>query len=437
MSRSTIFALSSGAPPAGIAVVRVSGPAAADALRQLCSTGAEAVAPSLPTPRRATLRTLYDAQGHVLDRALVLWMPGPGTATGEDMVELHLHGGRAVVAAVLAALAAIPGFVPAAPGEFTRRAHASGVLDLIEAEALADLLAAETESQRRQAMMQGHVVSQQVRSWRERLLVLGAAVEAALDFADEDDVDAEAMDDVVHGAGALRADIDAWRQRPSAERLRDGFRVVIAGPPNAGKSSLINAIAGRSVAITSDIAGTTRDIIEAPLAIYGIPMVFSDTAGLREETNDVIEGLGIDRSREAIERADIVLWLGPGEQAPEHPNRVLVGSKADMNPDARGDVVVSAVTGEGLDALLRHVSDIARTLLPVEGEAAVTARVRDALDDVSAILSAIDHDRAIASDPILLAETLRQARVRFDALLGQSGVEDMLDALFGRFCIGK
>lgn len=416
----TIFALSSGAPPAAIAVVRLSGPEADAALRRLAGR--------LPEPRRATLATLR-ADGQVIDNALVLRFPGPRSATGENVVELHLHGGRAVVAAVTRALGAMPGLRPAAAGEFTRRAFENGRIDLAEAEGLADLLAAETESQRRAALMlAGGALGRQVELWRRALLDLAARVEATLDFADEGDV---APDDFPDGLAALADEIGGWLARPGAERLRDGVRVAIAGPPNSGKSSLLNALVGRDAAITSAVAGTTRDLIEAPVAIGGMPFVLVDTAGLREG-GDEIEAIGIARARAALAAADIVLWLGPPDEAPEGAMRIH--SKADLGPpSSQTDLAVSAVTGEGLARLAQLLCARAASLLPAEGEVALNARHRAALADVVARL----RDGAAAADPLVVAESLRLARLALDRVTGRAGVEDMLDALFGRFCIGK
>ncbi|HRE34185.1 MAG TPA: tRNA uridine-5-carboxymethylaminomethyl(34) synthesis GTPase MnmE [Sphingopyxis terrae] len=439
MASETIFALSSGMPPAAIAVVRVSGAHAADAVR--------ALAGRLPPPRHASLADLTDATGAPLDRALILWFPGPNTATGEDLAEFHLHGGRAVVTAVEAALTALPGLRRAEAGEFTRRAFLNGRIDLAEAEGLADLLAAETESQRVQALglVSGHV-SRAVAAWQERLLALMAAAEAELNFADEDDVDVYegAAARLVAGMAALAAELGEWLARPAAEVIAEGLSVVIAGPPNAGKSTLINALAQRELAIVSPVAGTTRDIIETPLALDGIAMRFSDTAGLRGEGADVVEAIGIDRARAAVEAADIVLWLGPPRDAPDHPRCILIAAQADhwrgdaaAEADAaRCDLILSAATGEGMEALHGMIVDIARTLLPREGEAALRQRQRAALAEAQQWLG-IDPGSREVGDLILIAERLRLAAGVLDRITGRVGVEDMLDALFGRFCIGK
>lgn len=426
-------------PPAAIAVVRISGPAAGMAV--------EALAGRLPPPRRASLLELSDAAGAPLDRALILWFPGPATATGEDLAELHLHGGRAVVAAVEAALGATPGLRRAVAGEFTRRAFENGRIDLAEAEGLADLLAAETESQRVQAlgMASGHV-SRAVAGWQERLLGLMAGAEAELNFADEDDVEVYegAAQRLTAGMTALGGELDAWLARPAAEVIAEGLSVVIAGPPNAGKSTLINALAQRELAIVSPVEGTTRDVIETPLALDGIAMRFSDTAGIRAAGADRIEAIGIDRAKAAIEAADILLWLGPPQDVPDHPRAILIAAQADRwrgdaaaeAAAARCDLTLSAATGEGMEPLHARIVEMARTLLPREGEAALRQRQRAALADARQWL-AVEPDTREADDLILIAERLRLAAVALDRITGRAGVEDMLDTLFGRFCIGK
>lgn len=426
-------------PPAAIGVVRVSGPQAGEALRQLAGR--------LPEARRAVLAELKGADGHALDRALILWFPGPATATGEDLAELHLHGGRAVVGAVEAALSVLPGLRPAVAGEFTRRAFLNGRIDLAEAEGLADLLAAETESQRVQAlgMVSGHV-SRAVDAWQDRLLTLMAGAEAELNFSDEEDV--ELLDHCAHrlveGMKLLGAELDDWLARPAAEVIAEGLSVVIAGPPNAGKSTLINALAQRELAIVSPVAGTTRDVIETPLALDGIAMRFSDTAGLRGEGADAIEAIGIDRARAAVEAADILLWLGPPREAPAHRRCILVAAQADRwrgdaaaeAAAARCDITLSAATGEGMEQLHQYIVEMARTLLPREGEAALRQRQRAALREAKDWLMVEEGSRE-AGDLILLAERMRLASTALDRITGRAGVEDMLDTLFGRFCIGK
>ena len=422
----TIFALSSGAPPAAIAVVRVSGPSAEMALLALSGR-------RLP-PRKAVTVSLRDKDGALLDRALALWLPGPHSATGEHVAELHCHGGRAVVAAVEAALAALPGLRRAEPGEFTRRAFTYGKIDLAEAEGLADLLSAETELQRQAAnAMAGGVFSREIEDWRERLLALSAAVEAVLDFADEDDV-AALPGDFVARVESLLEEVAAWLARPGAEALREGFKVVIAGPPNAGKSTLFNALVESDAAITAPLAGTTRDVLTHPVALAGVPFRFVDTAGLREGAGDTIEAIGIERAYLALEGADLVLWLGPDADGPPgaweiEPQADVAGHRAKTTPRHR----LSARTGEGMDALRADLITHARQTLPRPGEAALSQRQHRLLSEAAEALGSA----ASLVDPLLVAESLRLARVAFDALLGRTTTEDMLDALFGRFCIGK
>jgi len=420
-SADTIYALSSGAPPAAVAVVRISGPRADAALADLAG--------ALPEPRRTRLATLRH-NGEVLDKALIIRFPGPASATGEDVAELHLHGGRAVVTGVLAALKEIPGLREAVPGEFTRRAFEHGRIDLAEAEGLADLLEAETETQRRAAMrLAGGALSREVQRWQERLLGLAAEVEAALDFSDEDDVRPLAAD-FDERLGTLRQELANWLARPPAERLKDGIRVVVAGPPNAGKSSLLNALVARDAAIVTALPGTTRDVIEVPAAIRGVAFLFIDTAGLREPA-DAIEAIGIDRARLSLEAADILLWLGPPAERPV--NAIQIHSKADLGAAVREPGLrLSAPTGEGLDRLIDVLVEEARALLPREGEIALNARHRTAVEDMLAGIADAGSD-----DLLIAAEGLRGARAAADRITGAAGVEDMLDALFGRFCIGK
>jgi tRNA modification GTPase len=425
----TIYALSSGSPPAAIAVVRISGPGADGALAKLAG--------KLPPPRQATVAALRTSDGaERLDKALVLRFPGPQSATGEDVAELHLHGGRAVVAAVLEALAAVEGLRAAEPGEFTRRAFENGRIDLAEAEGLADLLAAETQSQRRAALaMAGGSVSRLVAGWQARLLDLAARLEASLDFSDEGEVGEALPSGWRADLDRLAGEIGTVLDRPPVERLRDGVRVVIAGPPNVGKSSLLNWLAGREAAITSAIAGTTRDLVEAPTAIGGAPFLLVDTAGLRESADEV-ESLGVAKARASLAAADLILWLGPPEHCPDGDRSMIVESKADLRggpPSPLAQVSVSAETGEGMDRLVRLLIDRARELLPRDGEVAINERHRQAL------FAAVQHMRADSqsADLLVASEGLRQARAALDRVTGRAGVEDMLEALFGRFCIGK
>ena len=422
----TIVALSSGAPPAAIAVVRVSGPEAGKALERLAG--------SLPKPRLASLRTLR-AGGEMLDRALVLWLPGPHNATGEDCAELHLHAGRAVIEAVTDALVAMPGLRAAEAGEFTRRAFAHGRMDLAEAEGLADLLEAETELERKAALaMAGGALSTAIEGWLDRLLGLSARVEAVLDFSDEDDV-AGLGDGFRADVAALADDLAEWLAAPRAEHLREGYRVALAGPPNAGKSTLFNALLDEEAAIVTERAGTTRDVLARSVAIQGVPFTIVDMAGLRNETADPVEAIGIARAGEELGRADCVLWLGPEGDGPE--GAVEIDAQCDLPERAaksRPEMSLSAVTGEGMTELRVYLVRRATTaLLPPGGIRSVTARQHSLLREArDAILRSME-----TADPLLAAENLRIARVAFDRITGRDSTEAMLDGLFGRFCIGK
>jgi tRNA modification GTPase len=422
----TIFALSSGAPPAAIAVVRISGPQAREALIHLIG--------KLPRSREAKLASLRAADGSLLDQALVLWFPGPRSETGEDCAELQLHGGRAIVDAVYAELRTINGLRLAQPGEFTRRAFANGQIDLLQVEGLADLVAAETQLQRRAALGNGGgSLSRKVESWRQRLLALSAQVEAALDFDDEGDV--AGLDEAFAAALAeLSAELQQALAAPSAELLREGFRVALAGPPNAGKSTLFNSLIDRDAAIVTPIAGTTRDVLVQPAAIEGVPFTFVDMAGLRDESGDEVEGIGIARARQEIETADCVLWLGPEGEAPE--GAWEIEARCDLAEGTRKDAPahrVSAVTGGGVDELRRALVEHARAAMPKAGDLALGRRQRELIGGAAEALA----DAAAIRDPLVIAEHLRTARAAFDRLTGRAATEDMLDALFGRFCIGK
>ncbi|WP_394730249.1 tRNA uridine-5-carboxymethylaminomethyl(34) synthesis GTPase MnmE [Altererythrobacter sp. GH1-8] len=422
----TIFALSSGAPPAAIGVIRVSGPRASAALQALVGRSVE--------PRRPSLARLRNSEAEVLDEALVLWFPGPKTATGEDLAELHCHGGRAVIAAIEAALAKIDGLRAAEPGEFTRRAFANGRIDLSEAEGLADLLSAETEMQRSAALaMAGGSFSRLVEGWRNTVLDLSAEVEGVLDFSDEED-SSDMPEDFAIRVGVLVGELEAWLARPRAERLGEGFRVILAGPPNSGKSSLFNSLLENEAAITSPIAGTTRDVIERAVGLSGVPFTFVDTAGLRDDGEDPIEVIGVQRARQAAERADLVLWLGEEGEGPIGAWEIASRCDApDFRPKVNPRHCVSVVTGEGIDALRSDLVATARGALPKPGEAALNARQHALVADAHFALC----DLRERSDLLLVGEGLRGARVAFDRLIGRSTTEDMLDTLFGRFCIGK
>lgn len=426
MAAATIYALASGRPPAAISIIRVSGPQAHEAGLRLAG--------ALPEPREAALRELrHPGDGSLLDRGLVLRFDGPASSTGEDVVEFHIHGGRAVGDAVLAALGSLDGLRRAAPGEFTRRALANGRIDLTEAEGLADLIEAETETQRRAALALAEGgLRRQIEQWQDRLLALSARAERAIDY-DEDDHGADP--ELCRDCGALASELGEWLDRPRIEPLRDGVRVVVAGPPNVGKSSLLNAIAGTERAIVTAVPGTTRDHIEVPLALGGIPLVLTDTAGLRP-SDEPVERIGMARSRALIVAADVLLWLGEPGDAPPHPRRLLVHSKCDLperTAPPPGSLTASALTGEGLAALLEQVARLAEDLLPGEDALALNRRQAVHLDEAREALARA----AVQNDVVTVAEELRLAGGAFDRLTGRAGVEDVLDALFARFCLGK
>ena len=427
MSADTIFALSSGRPPAAISVIRISGPQARRA--------GELIGGELPAVKTAALRELRGpSTGELLDEALVLRFDGPASVTGEDVVEFQCHGGRAVVDSVLAALTAIDGLREAKPGEFTRRAFKNGRIDLTEAEGLADLIEAETESQRKAALTVAEGgLRKQIELWQERLLGLSAQAELAIDYSDDDQPDSNPS--LSRECSALAHELNGWLERPRIEPLKDGVRVVIAGPPNSGKSSLLNAIAGQEKAIVTDFPGTTRDLIEVPLALEGLPLVLIDTAGLRE-TTDQVEAIGVARASVLAERADLLLWLGEPAAAPDHPRLIRIHAKSDLaerRDVPQGSIGVSSVSGNGISELLSHVRDGAKALLPGEDAIALNRRQAEHIAEAAAAL----RDAAASSDFIFIAEHLRLARSAFDRLTGRAGVEDVLDALFARFCLGK
>ncbi len=426
----TIFALSSGAPPAAIAIIRISGPSAFAAVQLLAGR--------IPAARRPSLAKLYDPIDHaLLDEALLLLFPAPNSATGEDLAELHLHGGRAVVRAVERALAAIPRLRPAQAGEFTRRAFLNGRMDLNEAEGLSDLLLAETEHQRRAAAnMIGGGFSRAIGGWREELLHISALTEAELDLSDEDDVADQNTNVICDACNRLAEEIHQLLQQPQAEKLRDGLRIVLGGPPNSGKSTLLNALAAREAAIVSDIAGTTRDVIEVPISIEGIPLILTDTAGIRNECGDPVEAMGIARARGAFAGADMILWLGPQGEGPNHPAVIEVDTKSDLAADRikSGDALwVSGKTGAGLAAMVAEILHRARGMLPPADGFAVNARQRGWLTEAAGALRLA----SAADDWLIIAEQLRLARLALDALTGRAHTEDLLDTLFGTFCVGK
>lgn len=426
MSTETIFALSSGRPPAAVSIIRISGPLAHEAGRQLAG--------GLPKARYAAVRTLRCPDGGVLDDALVLRFDAPASSTGENVVELQCHGGRAVVDALLGALHEVEGLRPALPGEFTRRAFENGRIDLTEAEGLADLIEAETETQRKAALALAEGgLRRQVEHWQQQLLQLSARAEAAIDYADEDEVGLDPA--LIGDCSDLAGELSSWLERPRIEPLKDGVRIVVAGPPNAGKSSLINAIAGQERAIVTDIPGTTRDHIEVPLSLGGVPILLTDTAGLRE-TEETVERIGVERSRVLVRGADVLVWLGEPGDAPSHPRMVRVYPRSDL-PERKcapeGSLAISALTGAGLAQLLERAEELARAVLPAEDAIALNRRqamhIAEARDSL--------HALKVTTDVVLVAEHLRSARAAFDHLTGRAGVEDVLDALFGRFCLGK
>lgn len=338
-----------------------------------------------------------------------------------------------MVEALLASLAEIEGLRQAEPGEFTRRAFENGRIDLTEAEGLADLIEAETESQRKAALALAEGgFRKQIANWQERLLGLSAQAERAIDYDEED----ETVDPALLGdCAALAVELRQWLDRPRVELLKDGVRVVVAGPPNAGKSSLINAIAGEERVIVTDVPGTTRDHIEVPLSLGGVPIRLTDTAGLRE-TADRVEAIGVERAGKLVEMADVLVWLGDGGEAPAHRCLVRVHAKADLpGRDAApaGSLPVSSATGEGLTTLLQRIEAKTRTILPAEDAIALNRRQAAHIEAAAAALGSA----AAAADLVIVAENLRFARAAFDRLTGRAGVEDVLDALFSRFCLGK
>ncbi len=432
----TIFALSSGALPAAIGVIRISGPRAVEAAATLIGP--------LPEARQARFRRIVDPEtGELIDECVAMWFPHGRSETGEDLVELHCHGSRAAVRAVEDALARRDGLRLAAPGEFTRRAFLNGKTDLARIEGLADLIHAETAPQRRAAMaMMGGALSRRIGEWSQRLMAISAKIEAVLNFSDEGDVDEDGLRaGVTDEMAALAADLAADLARPSAERLKDGIRVVIAGPPNAGKSTLLNALAGRDAAIVSPIAGTTRDVIEVPVALGGVPFLLADTAGLRDAQGDPIEAIGIARANAMLEASDIILWLGAADEAPDVPAMLLpIRAKTDLavalpglGPRAPAQLAVSATTGQGMDALVTALLQAAGQLLPRPGDYALSARQRAVMARAHQALA----EGAALTDDILIGESLRTALAALDEITGRATTEAVLDELFSGFCIGK
>lgn len=433
----TIYALSSGGLPSGVAVVRVSGLGTVEALNRLAG--------GLPQPRAAKLRSIRGRNGQLIDQGLVLFFSGPASFTGEDCAEFQLHGGKAVVNALLGELSNL-GFRHAEPGEFSRRAFQNGKMDLVEVEGLSDLLAAETEMQRRLAVehSSGHL-SQLYSDWTRRLVHARAMIEAELDFADEDDIPGSISDVIWADMTALEREIVEHLQgAPIAEIIRDGMNVVIAGAPNAGKSSLLNLLAKRDVAIVTEIAGTTRDVLSVDLSLAGFTIKLHDTAGLRE-TDDPVEREGIRRARVALENADLVIFLSetPDQfvgQQDIPPGAIRVGTKIDSKPgvwdNAAADVLISAKTGEGIERLIDLIADRLPNVTSASNLALPSRRrhvdcLREAGKAISASLAAKQHGLDIQ------AEHLRIAGDALGRITGRIDVEDLLSVIFSEFCVGK
>lgn len=433
---STIFALSSAPGRAGVAVIRLSGPAVRGALEKM-------VAPA-PKPRAAAFRTIRDPlTGEALDRALVLWFMAPASETGEDVAEFQTHGSPAVIKAMLAALGKLEGCRLAEPGEFARRGFENGKIDLAEVEGLADLVEAETEAQRRQALAQSSGrLSELYEGWRSRLIEVAALTEAAIDFSDEADVASSSLSEARNRAQSLGAEIAAHLDDGHrGEIVRDGFRVALLGAPNAGKSSLLNALARRDAAIVSAEAGTTRDVIEVRLDLAGLPVVISDTAGIREAMSEV-EREGIRRSLVAARDADLILWLNENGDSnlPDGISRetsLAIRSKVDLARESTANVLaVSAVTGEGVERLVREIAKRAAEAVGTGTEPVLTqARHRQSLEAALAEIRAFLTGPADAVE--LRAEEIRRAAHAIGRIIGRVDVEDVLGQIFGRFCIGK
>ena len=434
----TIFAPASGLGRAAISVLRISGPD--------CLAALQAIAPGAEFPdRRAVLRMLRcPGSGEPLDRALITRFEAPRSFTGEDMAEVSVTGGRAVTSAVAKALTLIPGLRLAEPGEFAWRAFVNGKIDLSEVEGLADLVEAETEAQRRQAQrIAGGALSRECDAIRASLLEAMATVEAQIDFSDVEDAGDLTLDSVRSAARAAIERIDrALATAETAARLREGFTVVIAGPPNVGKSTLMNALAGREVAITSPIAGTTRDLIEVFLDLRGYPVTLVDTAGIRDSI-DPIEQEGVARARRRARSADLTLWLddGAGVEPPSVGGSTLgVRTKIDLEEatlaQAASKFAISAKTGAGVDRLLDALADLAEERMSSREPALLTVeRHRRAFQDARhALASTLEPD---AAEPELIAEDLRRAAAAMDRVVGRIGAEAVLGEIFARLCVGK
>jgi len=437
----TIFALSSGLLPSAIATVRVSGPQAGKIVTTLAG--------KMPSPRMATRALLRDVGQRPIDDAVVLWFPGPASATGEDVAEFHVHGGRAVLAALFAALSGFEDVRPAEPGEFTRRAFENGKLDLTEAEGLDDLIHADTDRQRRQALRQlKGLLGDKARDWRARIIEASALIEAGIDFSDEGDVPAELIAPALAKVKALLTEIEeVLAGQGRSERLRDGLVVAIAGPPNVGKSTLMNQLARREVAIVSPHAGTTRDVIEVQLDLDGYPVTVIDTAGIRE-TDDPVEQEGVRRARSRAADADLVLWLT--DVLPvviQHDGTApvwMVRNKIDLEADSRpldetpgqGAFQISASRGDGLPELIAALVGFAQNYFG-GGEGGLIGRTRQRQHLQETATSLRRCVQVIGQGEELAAEELRMAARSLGRLLGRVDVEDILDVIFREFCVGK
>ena len=436
IEQSTIYALSSGQGRAGIAVIRVSGLQSSKVLIQLCG--------ELPKPRFSSLRNLK-SDDEFIDQALVLWLPGPNTVTGEDMAEFHVHGSPSVVAKLFSEFSKFKNVVPAEAGAFTRRAFENGRMDLVEVEGLADLLSSQTESQRRLAMRQFMGEAGAVyENWRGQLTAALAMLEAAIDFVDEDDVVQDAWNHVKPNVEKLRGELlQAVELSAKAGAVRDGLKLVIAGPPNAGKSSLMNWLVGCEAAIVSPIAGTTRDVVERVIDFHGAQVVVSDTAGIRADTSDVIEAVGIDRAKTEVRDADILVWVtAPDvftEVGPERFPDVVVHNKSDLDSSRSrndGAIAVSVKYGQGLNQLTETLKNLIQARAVVANNAIV---VRDrhvaAVKETIRLLndSLEDEKRPLE----LITEDLRKATRAISSITGRIDVEDLLGKIFSEFCIGK
>ncbi|WP_321487898.1 tRNA uridine-5-carboxymethylaminomethyl(34) synthesis GTPase MnmE [uncultured Hyphomonas sp.] len=438
--RDTICALASGQPPAAICIVRLSGDRVWKIAGALLECG-------LPEPRHATLTKFRDEDGNLIDEGLALFMPGPHSYTGEDTLELYLHGGPAVIKHSLETLARQPGVRLAEPGEYTRRAFEAGKLDLTEAEGVADIIEAETEAQKAQALRQltGGLTDTYDR-WRAELTGVLALIEVMVDFPDEGDTPEDTVRPILTKLDLIIAELeDALGDRGIGEKIRDGFRVAIVGPPNAGKSSLLNRIARREAAIVTDIAGTTRDVVEVRLVLGGQVVWMADTAGLRE-TADVVEAEGVRRAERAAREADLRIHVidGANPEPPVGPieqQDIVVFNKADQRPGVlaqEGALPVSAVSGEGIEQLESRIGDfISKRAASVEAPVITRARHREKL---SAGLASLVQARQLLEDDMgaeLAAEDVRMALRQLGAVIGTVGVEDILGAVFSQFCIGK